>query len=341
MNTLVNRSSRHAPKIAAWCACVATLALGGAVTVSHAQQTWQPERNVEVVIPSSSGSSLDAGARMVQKVMQEARIVAVPVLVQNKSGGSGNIATAYLEQRAGDPHYVLKSAMSLMNNHILGRSKTNYTDFTQIALMYSEHMTIVVPANSPVKTAGDIRDRLRADPQSMSVAIGFAPGGTNHLNMALVMNAMGIDTKKLKTVAFPGNAQTLTALMGGHVDMASMSFAQAYNGMQQGKLRIIGVAAETRGEGMMAELPTWKEQGFHVVFENTRFILGTKGMTPAQIAFWDNALQRTVQHDEWKKFAARMNFTPNYVGSKEAPQRLAAMYKQIKDALVAVGMVAE
>lgn len=317
-------------------------ALAGVVTLSHAQQSaWRPEKTVEIVIPSAAGSSLDAGARYIQKILQETRMVTVPVLVQNKSGGGGNIATAYMDQRPGDPHYLFKSAMSLLNNHILGTGKTNYTDYTPIALLYSEHMTMVVPANSPLKSARDVRDKLKADPQSLSVAIGFAPGGTNHLNAALLMTAMGVDVKKLKTVVFQGNSQALTALMGGHVDLSSMSLAQAYNAAQQGHLRIIGIAADKRLGGPLANIPTWKEQGFDFQFENTRLMLGTKGITPAQVAFWDAALTRVVQNEDWKKFAQQNHFTPDYVGSKEAPQRMAAMYKQLKDALIAVGMAKE
>ena len=321
------------------CAGAAAMALSGAVTGSHAQPSaWRPQKTVEIVIPSSAGSSMDAAARMIQGQLQEGRIVDVPVVAVNKSGGGGNLATNYLDQQAGDGHFMFFSTMSLMNSHILGRSKTNYTDYTPIALVFTEDMTIVVQADSALKTGRDIMARLKDNPESLAIAIGLARGGTGHLNIALVTKTMGIDARKLKTVIFDGNVKALAALLGGHVDLSSMSFAQARAQSQQGKLRIVGVAAERRGEGVLTNIPTWKEQGFDVVFTNVRLMFGPKGMTPAQTAYWDAALQRMLQSDRWKKFAEDNHYVQGYVGPERAPQHMAALYKQLKDALVEVGM---
>ena len=327
--------SRHA-----WPWLAPVLVLAGAVMAAHAQPSgWRPERPVEIVIPSASGSSLDAAARTIQRVLTENRLVEGTIIVVNKPGGGGNIASTYMDQHAGDPHYMLLSAMSLMNNHILGRSPQNYDTYTPIAMLYSEHMTLVVKPDSPLKTGRDIMEKLRGDPQALSIAIGFARGGTGHLNTALLAKAMGVDAKRLKTVQFQGNAQALAAVMGGHVDLSSMSFAQAWGQSQAGHLRILGVAADKRGEGPLAGIPTWKEQGFDVEFHNTRFMLGPKGMNEAQTAFWDNALRQVMQSAQWKTVAENTHYIPYYVSRKETPKRLGALYNQLKDALIAVGMV--
>jgi putative tricarboxylic transport membrane protein len=323
-------------------ACLAfglLLGLTGWATSADAQSAWRPDKTVEIIIPSAAGSSLDAAARLIQRVLTENRLVEAPIVVVNKPGGGGNIASTYMDQHAGDPHYMLLSAMSLMNNHILGRSPQNYDTYTQIAMLYSEHMTMVVRPESPLKSGRDIMEKLKSDPQSLSIAIGFARGGTGHLNTALLARAMGVDAKRLKTVQFQGNSQALAAVMGGHVDLSSMSFAQAWAQSQAGKLRILGVAADKRGDGPLANIPTWKEQGFDVEFHNTRFMLGTKGMTDAQTDFWDNALRQVMQSEQWKAMAERTHYIPYYVGRKETPKRLGALYSQLKEALTAVGMV--
>ncbi len=323
-------------------ACAAAMTLSGAVTLSHAQQSaWRPQKTVEIVIPSSAGSSMDAAARMIQGQLQEGRIVDVPVVSVNKAGGGGTLATNYFDQQAGDGHYMFFSTMSVMNTHILGRSKTNYTDYTPIALVFTEHMTIVVQTDSALKTGRDIMARLKDNPESLAIAVGLARGGTGHLNIALVTKAMGIDARKLRTVVFDGNAKALAALLGGHVDLSSMSFAQAWAQSQHGKLRIVGVAAERRGEGVLANIPTWKEQGFDVVFTNVRLMFGPKGMTPEQTAYWDAALQRVLQSERWKKFAEDNHYVQGYVGREQAPRQMAALYRQLKEALVDVGMAKE
>jgi putative tricarboxylic transport membrane protein len=129
--------------------------------------------------------------------------------------------------------------------------------------------------------------------------------------------------------------------MGGHVDLASMSVATAVNAAQQGKLRIIGVSSERRGDGALAEIPTWKEQGLDVVFTNTRFMLGPKGMSAAQRAYWDSVLERMVQTETWKNEIRGNHLDLDYAGSKQTPQRLAAIYTQLKGALIDVGLAKE
>lgn len=315
---------------------VPALALA-AMSVSQAQG-WKPERAVELVSPSVGGSSLDASGRMLGKIMAEQKIIDVPIVIMNKPGGGGSISTAYLDQHAGDPHYIYLSVMSLLNNHILGRSKTNWDSYTPLAMIFSENMTMVVRPDSPLKSGQDVMNKLKGDPQSISIAIGLARGGTGHLNTALLARSMGIDPKILKAVVFQGNSQALTALMGGHVDLSSMSFAQAWNQLQAGKVRILGVAADKRGTGPLAELPTWKEQGFDFEFYNTRFMLGAKGITPEQTAFWDAALKRVLETKEWQEYAAKQHYIPFYVNHKEAPKKLAELYDQLRSALVDVGM---
>lgn len=312
----------------------------GAAAVSHAQ-SWRPERAVEIVVPAAAGGSIDGTARLIQRVLQTSRIVEVPVIAVNKAGGGGNIATNYLDQHAGDGHYLLASTMSLMTNHILGRSATTYTDYTPLATLFSEYMTLVVKPDSPLKSARDIQEALKKDPQSLSIAIGVAVGATNHLTVALLMKAMGIDVRKLKTVVLQTNAQTLTSIMGGHVDIASLSVGAAVNAAQQGKMRIIGVTSEKRGEGAMAAIPTWKEQGVDVVFANVRLLVGPRGMTAAQVAYWDAAMGKVVATEDWKKEVERNEATLDYTASKESTQRMARLYGQLKSALIDAGLAKE
>lgn len=132
--------------------------------------SWHPEKTVELVIPAAPGGAIDGTVRLMQRVLQFHRMINTPVVAVNKGGGGGNIAISYLHQHAGDGHYVLASTMSLMPHHILGRAATTYSDYTPLATLFSETMTLVVKADSPINTARDIKERLKADPQSLSIA---------------------------------------------------------------------------------------------------------------------------------------------------------------------------
>lgn len=308
---------------------------------AHAQGTWKPERAVEIVVPTTPGGAIDGAARTIQKIAQGNKLVSVPLVVLNKPGGGQTIAMNYLDQKAGDAHLFIVSTMSVMTNHILGRAKTNYTDYTPLAVLYGEPMTLVVRPDSPLKSGRDVQDRLKKDPKSLSLAIGIALGGTNHLSVALVMRSMGIDVKNLKTVVFQANGDTQTALMGGHVDLAPLSLAAAQEALRQGKVRILGISTAQRGDGPLAGIPTWREQGFDVQFTNTRFLLAPRGLAAAQVAYWDGVFARMVDTDEWKADAERNDLIMDFHNSKQSAERLAGMYRQLKAALIDVGLVKE
>jgi len=311
----------------------------GPAVLSHAQGGgWHPEKPVELVVPTKPGGSIDATMRLIERVVQKHRIVEVPAVIMNKPGGGGALALSYLDQHVGDAHYVMISTMSLMTNHILGRSKVTYSDYTPLAILFSEYMTLVVRPESPLKNGRDIQQRLKVDPTSLTIAVGTALGATNHLNVALLAKEMGVDVKRLKTVVFQANADAQTAVMGGHVDLSSLSVAAALRAAKGGSLRILGITAPSRGEGALADIPTWKEQGFDVVFSNTRMLLGPKALTLAQTGYWDAALQQVVQSDEWKDEVRKNYAVLDYADSKATPQRMAAIYKQLRGALVDAGL---
>ena len=84
-----------------------------------------------------------------------------------------------------------------------------------------------------------------------------------------------------------------------------------------GKMRVLGITAPQRLGGAFANVPTWKEQGMDVRISNWRMIAGPKGMSAAQVAYWDAALAKLVKTDEWKKDLDSNVFENAYMGSDE------------------------
>jgi putative tricarboxylic transport membrane protein len=72
-----------------------------------------------------------------------------------------------------------------------------------------------------------------------------------------------------------------------------------------------------------------------------RLLVGPKGMTPAQIAYWDAAMSKVVATEDWKKEVGRNEATPDYTGSRDSAQRMAQLYGQLKSALVDAGLAKE
>jgi len=276
-------------------AFAAALAAGG----SHAQ-AWKPERPVELIAMNAPGGGSDRTLRIMAKILQEGRHVEVPVTVVNKPGGGGSVAYAYLNQHPGDAHYLQLASKSLLTNHIAGRGPS-YSDFTPVAFLFGEYVSVTVKPDSPLRTGRDLVERMKKDPGALSFGIATSLGNPNHQAVAAALKAAGVDIRKLRTVIFPSGGAASTAMLGGHVDVVPITAAFAASMARQGQVRVLAVTAPTRLPDVLADVPTWREQGYDAVVSNWRSIFGPRGMTAPQIAYWEQALQRFVESDGWKK----------------------------------------
>lgn len=300
-------------------------------------QAWKPEKAIEIVVPSGAGGGLDTAARGIQTSMQKLGI-AQNVVVNNKPGGSGTVAIAYMNQHAGDPHYIQVQAPPFLTNPIVGTSQLGQKDATPLALMLTEEIIFSVSAKSDIKTGKDLAERLGKDASSLSVGISASPGGHSHIATALIVKAAGGDPKKLKTVVFQGGAEAATALLGGHIDVAVTPASSVLGHKAAGTLRIVGLTAEHRSKGGLADVPTFKEQGVNAVFSNWRLVAGPVKMTPAQIAWWDEALGRVAKSAEWAELADRNLWSVEYKSAKEMPDFVREQTEELTVILKEVGL---
>jgi putative tricarboxylic transport membrane protein len=299
-----------------------------------AEQGWSPERNVEIVAGSAAGGAQDRTARTMQRVWKDFGIVNVPVSVVNKPGGGGAVSLVYLNQHAGDGHYLAVGSPTLMTNHIAGSSPLNYTDFTSLALLFSEYIVIAARADSPITTGSHLVARLKKDPGSVSAAVATARGGMQHVAVGLLAQAAGVDVRKVKIVVFNSGGESITSVLGGHVDIVATAAANAAAQMQAGAMRILGVAAPQRLDGAFAAVPTWREQGYDVVASNWRSVWGPKGLSAAQIAYWDGALRKLAQSDAWSEDMKKNHWVSHYLDSKESRRYFDAQYASLRSVLL-------
>jgi putative tricarboxylic transport membrane protein len=302
-------------------------------------QTWKPEKPVEIVIGTSPGGPQDRTGRLLQKILQDQKLVPTPVNVVNKPGGGGAIGLAYLNQHPGEGHYLMVNSITLLTNHITGRTPLSYTDFTPIAVIGAEYVGVAVLADSPIRTGKDLVERLKKDPTSMSVSIGTTFGNATHISYALAMKAAGVDIRKLKTVVFNSGGDAMTALLGGHVDAMASAPSTLLQHIKAGKVRMLAVVAPKRLAGDFAGIPTWRELGIDVTFELWRGLAGPKGMSRAQVQYWDDAFGRMARTDEWKKQLALFDMEDVYRNSAETARYWKAEYDEVKGVLAELGLV--
>lgn len=303
-----------------------------------AQHSWRPERNVEIVVPSAPGGSNDTTARTVERIIREKKLLDVTFTVVNKPGGGNTITMAYVNQHAGDGHYLMIGTPTILTNHIIGASPLDYTDFTPIASLFNERIVFAVKADSAIANGRDLAARLQKDPKAVSIGFATAIGSHNHIAAGLLAKAIGADVRGLKVIAFKGSSEAITALLGGHIDLVTTAAGNAGEHIAAGKLRVLGVAANARLPGPFAAVPTWKEQGINVVFGGWRSIMGPKGLTPPQIAFWEKIFSQVVAAPEWKRDLERNYWSNDFALSERFKTDLKREYADMKAVLTDIGL---
>lgn len=323
------------PRTHRWHAAAAALLFVG---MNVQAQGWAPSRPVEIVVPSAPGGSNDKTARTVERILQEKKLVPTSVIVNNKPGAGNMMTMNYIAQHNGDAHYLMIGTPTILTGQIVGTNKVGYQDFTPIASLLNDYVVFAVRTESALKSGNDLVASLRKDPKSVSIGFATALGSHNHIAAGLLMKALGGDVKALKVLAFKGSAEAVTGVLGGHIDLVTTAAGNAAPQVAAGRMRILGIAADKRMPGALASVPTWKEQGVNIVFGGWRGIMGPKGMTPAQIAYWENVLKQVVASPEWKTDLERNFWADDFVTGAKFADDLKQEFAAMKAVLTELGL---
>jgi putative tricarboxylic transport membrane protein len=301
-------------------------------TEPQAQTAWSPQKSVEFIVPTAAGSSMDVLARLIQDLWQRNQLVTATMTVQPRPGGGGALAWSYVSQRVGDGHYLAISGPTLLANDVLKIGNLRYQDVTPIAQLFTEYGAFAVNANSPIRTGKDLALAL-AGPKPPSVAIAPGQGSSSHVALLRLARAAGIDPAKLTIVPFKGANESVTAVLGGHIDVVIATMSVLDPHLAAGKLRPVAVAAPQRLTGQHADIPTWKEQGLDVVEGNWRGVVGPKNLGPQQVAFWSGRLAEIVKKEEWQASLVRNSWDADFRIGPDAQNFLDTQYQELASTL--------
>jgi putative tricarboxylic transport membrane protein len=314
------------------------LAIGAALLIATSTSgyaQWKPDRTVEIVVGFAAGGGNDKSARVMQKIWKDTNLV--DAVVVNKVGGGGALAYTYVSQKTGDGHALAIAQAGLNTNHITGRSPLHYTDVTPLAFVGNEPVGLAVRADSPYKTLKEFVTQLRKDPQSLSISVGSTRGAINHFTVAVLAKTAGVDPNKLKILVFGGGAESVTNLLGGHIDAMSQAINNAIPHQKAGTMRILAISAPKRSPDL-PDVPTFREQGFDVVLDGWTIFVGPKGMTPSQVAYWEQVFAKSVENPQWKQYLQQNAWEWGYRNSKDTAAYLKQDYDMSKRLLTELGM---
>jgi tripartite-type tricarboxylate transporter receptor subunit TctC len=246
----------------------ASLALAAAAFCVAAASSY-PERIVQIIVPSTPGSSADILGRMLADGLS-ARL-GKPFIVVNKPGANGVIGTADVARAKPDGHTLMHGATYSITLQPLTDKDISYTSrsFTPICQTFKNDQVVVVPPASPLKTARDLVEAARRKPGALNVGI---PGIATIPHLAMLEFARAANVE-FNDVPFKGPAEETQNTRSGQLDFATVPLtAAAASG-----LVMPGLFASTRNPSL-PEVPTLKEQGYDVAPLSFGGLLGPAGI---------------------------------------------------------------
>lgn len=215
-----------------------------------------PTRPVRLVVPYAAGGNADATARAFATQLSER--LGQQVLVDNRPGGGGTIGATAVAKSPADGYTLLLDATAFAVNPVL-MPKLPYggpSDFASISLLTRAPLLLVVPANSPFRTAGDLVRQAKARPGKLSYA-SAGNGGAQHLAGELFKQSAKVS---ITHIPYRGGAPALTDLIAGQVELMFSATSASGPFVRSGKLRALGVTSAQRVDGF-PDVPTLAEQG--------------------------------------------------------------------------------
>ena len=252
--------------------------------------SW-PRQPLRIVVPFPAGGTSDVIARLISKPLSDA--LGVPVIVENKTGASGNVGAGAVAT-ATDGHTVLLSdlgavAVSPLVNKDLPFKPEQLQGVTLLA--YSPHVLAVHPS----VPANNVKE-LVAWSQKNKINAASSGGGTpNHLGIVDIALTTGM---KWQHVPYRGGAQAINDTMAGTTQLLLNGMVATWPLVQAGKLKVIGVSKRTR-MAIISQVPTLAEQGV-TNFESGTYqgIMTASTMPKADVELLSAALIRVIRMPE-------------------------------------------
>ncbi|MEC9462174.1 MAG: tripartite tricarboxylate transporter substrate binding protein [Pseudomonadota bacterium] len=289
-----------------------------------------------IMAPAAPGGGWDQTARSLQQVMQSEGISG-NVQVVNVPGAGGTIGLAqFASQQKGNPNALIVGGYVMVGAILTNQSPVTLADVTPIARLTGEYEAVVVPANSDIQNIGQLIEKLKADPGSVSWAGGSA-GGVDHIGAGLIAKAAGVDPTKINYIAYSGGGEALAAILGGQVTVGISSYGEFQAQVAAGTLRLLAVSSAERIEG--ADAPTLKESGLDVVLQNWRMVAAAPGLTDEQKAAVAADVEKLAKSAAWQETLKTKNWQDTYLAGAAFDEQLAKDITATEAILKDIGLV--
>jgi tripartite-type tricarboxylate transporter receptor subunit TctC len=252
-----------------------------------------PEKAITIVVPTAAGGANDAMARVIGQAM--AAILKQPVIVDNKAGANGAIASEFVMRAPPDGYTLMLGyiATHAMNPSLQKLRYDPVKDFEPVGMVGSSATLMVASPTVKANNAKDVVALLKATPDKFSYA---SAGNGTAPHFAAEMFKLATGTSMIH-VPYKGSAPAITDTIGGQTQLMFPSLFTAMPYVKGGKLRAVGVAGDKRS-ALMPDVPTLKEQGINGVDVSQWYAIFAPAKTPRPVIDQLNKVLNQVLADK-------------------------------------------
>lgn len=285
----------------------ATEASSGAAG-NAASSTDFPSKTMTIVCPYGAGGGTDLALRILAECGQD--VFGQTINVENKTGGSGTVGLTEALNAAPDGYTLGTASVDLITLPLLGLAPEEVTRdaFDPICVINGEPAAIIVNKDAKWDTLEDFINDAKENPGSIQIANA---GMGNIWHLAMIGVELKTDAQFTHVPFSDGTSQALAAVLGGHVDAIACSPAEADSNIQNGDLKILGVAADERME-RYPDVPTFKESGIDLTIMALRGLCVNKNVPDDVKQVLKDGFKETINSDKCKEKveAANMTYLP-------------------------------
>jgi tripartite-type tricarboxylate transporter receptor subunit TctC len=285
---------------------------------------------VEMTVMFGAGSAADVTARYLADGM--AKLLGVPVLVVNRTGGGGAIGYSHVSKQKPDGHSIIWNSNSISSTYHSGVLPFDYKAFDAVARVSIETPAIAVRADAPWQSLSDLVEHARSAPGKVRIGNSGTGSHTHFSASALFATA----NAKVIDVPF-GEGQAVVNLLGGRIEGVVQLPAALVPHVKNGDLRVLAVLGSQR-DPVFADVPTARELGYPVSLDMWRGIAVPKGTPAAIIGRLQDAIGQTVASQPFKEAGKTIGFTPAYLSAADFNELIANDDEKLAQLMTDLGL---
>jgi tripartite-type tricarboxylate transporter receptor subunit TctC len=301
------------------------ISAAGLLPLAAAATTWAasryPARPITLIAPGTPGTTLDAVARFFAEQLSQG--LGVPVVVENKAGAGGLLGIERAARAAPDGYTLLLTGIPLYLIPLFSDVPVRFNptqDFAPVARLSRVPLAIIVPAESPYRSLGDLIQAMKATPNDITYSSGGV-GSTAHL-CAVLLNEMSGTTAM--HIPYKGNTPAVNDVIGGRVTFSCQGSGGVLPLVHTGRMRALAVSGENRWDTLPG-VPTIAEAGVpNYELSSWQDIVAPAGTPEPILGLLAERIKQAIQSPAFGKLADSQGLVADFVGHERLKQDVPA-----------------